>query len=102
MVPKSIVNGVAGPARASSAAGRGSVTRICRRNGVTGRSTPAIAPTAADHGPAAQITTSVATGPAPVSTPVIRRPQAASSAVVMSSTSTPVSTVAPFRRAPAA
>ncbi|MDQ0945100.1 hypothetical protein QFZ67_006805 [Streptomyces sp. V1I1] len=44
--------GVSGPVRA-----------ICRRSGVTGRSTPAIAPTAADQGPAAQTTARVRTFP---------------------------------------
>ena len=37
----------------AAASGIGSVNRTCRRSGVTGRSTPAISPSARDHAPAA-------------------------------------------------
>ena len=58
-----MVNGVAG-----SRPGIGSVVRIWRRSGSTGRSTPAISPTDRDHAPAVHTTVSVAIRPAPVST----------------------------------
>ena len=53
-----MVNGVRG-----SSPGIGSVTRIWRRSGLTGRSTPTIAPRPRDQAPAAQTTVSVAIGP---------------------------------------
>ena len=63
-----MVNGVRG-----SSPGTGSVTTISRRSGVTGRSTPAMAPIAADHGPAAQTTVSVRIVPRSVRTALIAR-----------------------------
>ena len=47
---------------------------ICRRTGVTGRCTPAISPTAADHAPAAQITVGAAMSPWSVCTTPGRSP----------------------------
>ena len=52
----------------------GSVNTIWRRIGVTGRWTPAIPPTAADHAPAAQITAPVAMSPWSVCTTPGRSP----------------------------
>ncbi|GIE76801.1 hypothetical protein Aph02nite_27510 [Actinoplanes philippinensis] len=77
--------------------GIGSVKMICRRSGVTGRSTPAIAPIAADQAPAAQITASASIGPRSVCTVRTSPP-----AVSMPVTVTPVRTVTPCRRAPVA
>ena len=84
-----MVKGVSG-----SRSGTGSVTRTCRRSGVTGRSTPAQEPISADQAPAAQTTVSVRMVPASVRTPTTRP----------SRTSMPVaaqcgSSVAPARRA---
>src|SRR4051812_21743544 len=81
---------------ASTTGGSGSVTRICRRSGVTGSSTPARAPSSPDHAPAAHTTAPARTTPAVVRTrvpsPSGSNPRAP----------TPVSTRAPCRRAPAA
>ncbi len=63
---KSIVKGSDGGSHAN-----GAVTAICRRCGTTGKSTSTMAPTWADHAPAAQTTVSVAIGPASVRTVVI-------------------------------
>ena len=64
-----MVNGVCGSRPAI-----GSVVRICRRRGTTGRSTPASSPTCLDQAPAAQTTVSVATVPRLVSTAVMVAP----------------------------
>jgi hypothetical protein len=77
--------------------GTGSVSTTWRRDGVTGSSTPASSPTRADQAPAAQISVGVSTTPLVVTTPVISSP-----ATRTSSSSQPVSTWAPWRRAPAA
>src|SRR5687768_554930 len=66
-----MVNGSLGVRRGGRS---GAVKAIWRRSGATGRSTPAIAPTAVDHAPAAQTTVDVATVPVAVRTPVISSP----------------------------
>jgi hypothetical protein len=71
-----------------------SVTTICRRSGVTGRSTPIIAASSADHAPAAQMTVPVRTSPRLVRTVVTWLLTAS-----MPRTSQPVTRVAPSRRA---
>ena len=77
--------------------GTGSVSSTWRREGVTGRSTPANSPTRRDQAPAAQTTAGVSTTPLEVTTA-----ETASPATRISSSSQPVSTWAPWRRAPAA
>src|SRR4051794_31513696 len=97
-----MVIGSPGGATASRAAGSGPVTTICRRSGVTGRGAPTIAPTACDQAPAQQTTAGVRTVPALVRTAVISAGPAPSDRVSIPCTVTPVTRVAPCRRAPAA
>ena len=72
----------------------GSVTSTWRRSGVTSSSNPAIAPTARDQAPAAQMTVPVSTRPREVSTA-----RTSPSSISMSSTAQPVTIVAPCARA---
>ena len=51
---------------------KASVTKMCRRRGSTGSSSPAIRPTSGAQGPAALTTSRVAMVPAGVRTPVTR------------------------------
>ena len=70
------------------------MTSTCRRSGVTGRSTPAHAPTWADQAPAATTTPSQAIVPLLVWTAVTRSPLRS-----IPVTSTPRTIRAPWRRA---
>ena len=91
-----MVIGVLRGARACRRSSNASVTTICRRSGVTGRWTPAVAARASDQAPATQMTEPVVTRPAPVTTAAT--PEASAS---MAATSTPVRSVgaqAPGRR----
>ena len=81
----------------STGSGIGSVMRSSRLYGVTGRSTPTYAAISGDQAPAQSMTHPVLTLPSVVSTDVISSPD-----VEMPTTSTPVRTVAPRRRAPVA
>ena len=80
--------------RSGARSGIGSVHSTWRRSGVTGSSTPAIAPIARDQAPAAQTTAPASTRPRSVTT--VRTSSPATSSPV---TATPVRSVAPSRRA---
>ena len=75
----------------------GAVVTTSRKMGSTGSSTPAVRASAGDHTPAAQTTVSVSTVPSGVTTHSMR--PAPSSMPVAAQ---PVTTVAPWARAPAA
>lgn len=75
---------------------RGAVNAIWRRSGSTGRSTPAIPPTARDQAPAAQTTVGVTTSP-----PVVRTRARPSPVASIPVTAVPVRTSTPARTAAA-
>lgn len=81
----------------SGRSGIGSVKTTWRRSGVTGSGVSTICPIAWDQAPAAHTTVPAVIGPRPVCT--VRAWPATTS---MSVTVTPVSRVAPWRRAPRA